>query len=72
LGDECRKWLPNIIMHPARHKGIGSAKRCFGRVMMSVNASPAQRPSWRWTVIRSSLSQRSDLILAAFSDVTFI
>jgi hypothetical protein len=28
--------VTNIIIHPTRHKGIGSGKRCFGRVMMAM------------------------------------
>ena len=29
--------MANIIIHPSLHKGIGSIKRCFGRVMMIVS-----------------------------------
>jgi hypothetical protein len=28
--------MPNIIIHPARHQGIGSTKRCYVRVLMGV------------------------------------
>jgi hypothetical protein len=29
--------IPNIIIHPTRHNGLGSGKRCFGREMMAVS-----------------------------------
>jgi hypothetical protein len=34
---------PNNIMHPTRHKGIGSTKRFLGRVMMSVRLTEGNR-----------------------------